>query len=101
MYLVVYSIVLLAISSDALLLQKIDDDARSVKTKNASAVGDIWALLVAGSNTWMNYRHQVMFVTYLARYQILFNSPGHSYSIKPRDKTAMKADYYFPFFSLL
>ena len=21
--------------------------------------GSIWALLVAGSNTWMNYRHQV------------------------------------------
>lgn len=23
--------------------------------------GSIWALLVAGSNTWMNYRHQVNF----------------------------------------
>ena len=22
--------------------------------------GNIWALLVAGSNTWMNYRHQVL-----------------------------------------
>ncbi|XP_065882306.1 legumain-like [Dysidea avara] len=56
--LLVYCIVLLAIASDALLLQKIDNDARNVKTKNASAVADIWALLVAGSDTWMNYRHQ-------------------------------------------
>jgi len=60
MLLVIYCFVLLAISSDALLLQKIDNDARNVKTKNASAVSDIWALLVAGSSTWMNYRHQVM-----------------------------------------
>lgn len=21
--------------------------------------GEVWAVLVAGSNTWMNYRHQV------------------------------------------
>ena len=68
--LLVYCIVLLAIASNALLLQKIDNDARNVKTKNASAVADIWALLVAGSDSWMNYRHQVCVYLYdcLARY---------------------------------
>ena len=25
--------------------------------------GSIWVLLVAGSNTWMNYRHQVEMLT--------------------------------------
>ena len=27
--------------------------------KNMTAGGKVWALLVAGSNTYMNYRHQV------------------------------------------
>ena len=57
--LLVYCFVLFAISSDALLLQKIDHDTRNVKAKSSSGGADIWALLVAGSNTWMNYRHQV------------------------------------------
>ena len=34
------------------------DDAQSEKSSNKKK-GDKWAVLVAGSNNWWNYRHQV------------------------------------------
>ena len=47
---------LLLISSDASVIEKFLSEAMNA---SANGIPDIWAILVAGSEGWDDYRHQV------------------------------------------
>jgi len=68
-------LVLLVVLSYASPLQKFLTGVEQNAKNDSADVADIWALLVAGSSTWMNYRHQVQLnMLYLSSFCFLLRA---------------------------